>query len=299
MIMLSILKKKHFNKCFNNTHVFFFPNLDKISKTNYCSDCRGPSPLLVRLIKQQASSVVHSVGSCSVGACTSMTFIKSKRCFKTLQPRMYHSKGEAFLKKMDFFFQKSTNQKFFLAPGSMPGNLLQPKLSLNAPLFPVTDCSLHTVQNFGVFFNEIVVADKLSRKTRKTNMQISVLDKITCSYTGKELISSPTNLSLPMCALTFLSGQHCTTVWAKKSVSSWKLRKNCVIGCKVTLRRKFAYVFLDKLYLYGRQGILERKKNFLNHFDFCFGVSKNRDFIELQKSDGLSSSFSGFSVSIK
>lgn len=149
-------------------------------------------------------------------------------------------------------------------------------------------------------FHDILTADMLYRKKRKTNMQIkgATIKKIILSYTGKELVSSPTELCIPMTALTFLSGQSCTIVWAAKSISSWKLRKKGVIGCRVTLRRESAFVFLSKLYIYGKEGLMEKNNNFLNFvLPFHFGVSKNENFIELRASDRFSDNFSGFSVS--
>lgn len=298
--MLSILKKKQFKKSFKekNQLVFSFPNFHE--KKNYCfvkksiaayccqSNHFGNSILGVSLIKQQASTV-HSLAREST-----LSLINSGRVFRSRKLHMCHSNVKPFCKKINF--KKQTNQKLFSSPSSIEGQFQQLKATT---LYKATDFSLYKIKNYGFFFNEIMVADQLSRKTRKTNMQIAVHKKVTCSYTGKQLVLSPTNLSLPLCALTFLTGQKSTLIWATKSVSSWKLRKNSVIGCKVTLRRQFAFLFLDKLYLYGRQGLLEKKKNFLNDLDFCFGVSKNNDFIELQKSDHFSFGFSGFSLSIK
>lgn len=47
--------------------------------------------------------------------------------------------------------------------------------------------------------------------------------------------------------LTLLTGQKPVITKAKKSISNFKLREGMAIGCKVTLRGKRMYDFLDKL----------------------------------------------------
>src|SRR5699024_3098916 len=44
-----------------------------------------------------------------------------------------------------------------------------------------------------------------------------------------------------------ITGQHPVTTKAKKSISNFKTRKGMPIGCKVTLRKKQMYEFLDRL----------------------------------------------------
>lgn len=44
-----------------------------------------------------------------------------------------------------------------------------------------------------------------------------------------------------------ITGQHPVTTKAKKSISNFKIRKGQPIGCKVTLRGKRMYEFLDRL----------------------------------------------------
>lgn len=50
-------------------------------------------------------------------------------------------------------------------------------------------------------------------------------------------------------AMELLSNQKCVATLSKKNVLSWKLRKGSLVGCKVTLRQKNLYEFLDNLTL--------------------------------------------------
>ncbi len=49
-----------------------------------------------------------------------------------------------------------------------------------------------------------------------------------------------------MADLTVISGQKPAVTKAKKAISNFKLRAGMSVGCKVTLRRKRMYDFLDK-----------------------------------------------------
>lgn len=49
-----------------------------------------------------------------------------------------------------------------------------------------------------------------------------------------------------MSLLAIISGQRPVLTKARKSIANWKIRKNQLLGCKVTLRGKTALDFLDK-----------------------------------------------------
>jgi large subunit ribosomal protein L5 len=50
-------------------------------------------------------------------------------------------------------------------------------------------------------------------------------------------------------AMELLTNQKCVATLSKKNVLSWKLRKGSLVGCKVTLRGKNLFDFLDSLTL--------------------------------------------------
>jgi large subunit ribosomal protein L5 len=47
--------------------------------------------------------------------------------------------------------------------------------------------------------------------------------------------------------LTRIAGQRAVVTRAKKSIATYKVRENMPLGCKVTLRKKRMYEFLDRL----------------------------------------------------
>lgn len=50
-------------------------------------------------------------------------------------------------------------------------------------------------------------------------------------------------------AMELLTNQKCVATLSKKNVLAWKLRKGSLVGCKVTLREKNLFEFLDNLTL--------------------------------------------------
>ncbi len=50
-------------------------------------------------------------------------------------------------------------------------------------------------------------------------------------------------------AMELLTNQKCVATISSKNVILWKLRKDSLVGCKVTLRKHNLYEFLDNLYI--------------------------------------------------
>jgi len=93
---------------------------------------------------------------------------------------------------------------------------------------------------------EIVPA--LSEELRQSNVHaIPRLEKIVVSMGVGEAVQDRKRLDAAVDHLTTLSGQKAQVCRAKKSVSGFRLREGMPIGCRVTLRGKRMYEFLDRL----------------------------------------------------
>lgn len=73
------------------------------------------------------------------------------------------------------------------------------------------------------------------------------LEKIVVSMGVGEAVQDRKRLDAAVVHLTTLSGQKAQICRAKKSVSGFRLRQGMPIGCRVTLRGKRMYEFLDRL----------------------------------------------------
>jgi large subunit ribosomal protein L5 len=93
-----------------------------------------------------------------------------------------------------------------------------------------------------------VVVKQLTEKFGYANaMQVPRLDKIVINMGVGEAAADKKKLDSAVAELTKIAGQKPVVCNAKRSVANFKLREGMPIGCKVTLRRRRMYEFLDRL----------------------------------------------------
>lgn len=78
-------------------------------------------------------------------------------------------------------------------------------------------------------------------------MQIPKLEKIVLNMGLGECVLDSKAANVAAEELTLIAGQKAVVTRAKTSIAGFKLRENMPIGCKVTLRGKRMYEFLDRL----------------------------------------------------
>jgi large subunit ribosomal protein L5 len=78
-------------------------------------------------------------------------------------------------------------------------------------------------------------------------MAVPRLQKIVINVGAGEAINDGKYLDTVVENIGLITGQQPVKTKAKKSVSNFKLREGVPIGCKVTLRKKIMYEFLDRL----------------------------------------------------
>jgi large subunit ribosomal protein L5 len=96
------------------------------------------------------------------------------------------------------------------------------------------------------YVTEIVpaLADKLGRTNRHS---LPKLEKIVVSMGLGSAIADKKNLEDAVSAMAEITGQKPLITKARKSVANFRLREGMSIGCKVTLRGRRMYEFLDRL----------------------------------------------------
>ena len=78
-------------------------------------------------------------------------------------------------------------------------------------------------------------------------MEVPKLDKIVLNMGVGEASQDRKMIEGAVNDLTRISGQKPVITKAKKSIATFKLRSGMTVGCKVTLRHKRMYEFLDRL----------------------------------------------------
>jgi large subunit ribosomal protein L5 len=81
----------------------------------------------------------------------------------------------------------------------------------------------------------------------KNVMQVPRILKVTINMGVGEALADKKVMDHAVADLQKISGQKPVVIRARKSVAAFKVRENWPIGCKVTLRKKRMYEFLDRL----------------------------------------------------
>ena len=96
-------------------------------------------------------------------------------------------------------------------------------------------------------YNDEIVPALKSELGVKNSHAVPKLEKIVVSMGVGEAVQDRKRLDAALEHLAILSGQKAEVCRAKKSVSGFRLREGMPIGCRVTLRGKRMYEFLERL----------------------------------------------------
>lgn len=130
------------------------------------------------------------------------------------------------------------------------------------------------------------VVPEMMKKFKYSNiMQVPKLEKVVVNMGLGEAISEPKVLENAANDLSLITGQRPVITKTKKSIAAFKVRAGMKVGCKVTLRGNYMYIFLDKLF----NVVLPRIRDFRglsgDSFDgrgnFSFGLKEQIIFPEI------------------
>src|SRR5260370_34445173 len=81
----------------------------------------------------------------------------------------------------------------------------------------------------------------------ENSMQVPRLEKIVINMGVGEAVQDAKKIDAAVGELSAIAGQRPVVIRARQSIATFKLRENMPIGCKVTLRQRRMYEFLDRL----------------------------------------------------
>lgn len=166
-------------------------------------------------------------------------------------------------------------------------------------------------------FDSVIMHDLVLRDCFCNVMETPNLNKVVLNMgLGSKLVSDKKDLVKGLLSLELISKQKSQITRAKKSLDKFKIKKGMVLGCKVTLRNKRMYFFLDSLnnkvlpnleefMVFTKEYTKAVKRNKLNsnsfvksnnYFQISKGIEDHFSFKEIpfdkfDKSLGLSLSF--------
>ena len=126
------------------------------------------------------------------------------------------------------------------------------------------------------------LAEELSKKNPH---EIPQIEKIVINMGVGTAVTEKEHLEEAMAALTQIAGQKPVATLSRKAVSGFKLREDLPIGCKVTLRGRRMYEFLDRLIALALPRVRDFRGLSATSFDGCgnysLGLSEQMVFPEI------------------
>jgi len=127
----------------------------------------------------------------------------------------------------------------------------------------------------------------------KTVMQVPRIQKITLNMGVGEAVADKKIMDNAVADMQKIAGQRPLVTKSRKSIANFKIRTGYPVGCKVTLRGKRMYEFLDRLVTVAIPRIRDFRgipgKSFDGQGNFNFGIKEQIIFpeIEYDKIDAL------------
>ena len=119
----------------------------------------------------------------------------------------------------------------------------------------------------------------------KNPMQVPRLEKIVVNMGVGEAVQDSKKADAAATDLTAITGQHPVITKAKRSIATFKLRKDMPIGCKVTLRGQRMFEFLDRLITVALPRVRDFRgipgKSFDGRGNFALGLKEQIVFPEI------------------
>ncbi|NYT63010.1 50S ribosomal protein L5 [Alcaligenaceae bacterium] len=97
------------------------------------------------------------------------------------------------------------------------------------------------------FYRSKVMADLQAKFGYESIMQVPRISKITLNMGVSEAVADKKVIEHAVSDLAKISGQKPVVTMTKKAIAGFKIREDYPIGCKVTLRGRRMYEFLDRL----------------------------------------------------
>lgn len=155
------------------------------------------------------------------------------------------------------------------------------------------------------YYQKTVVPELMAKFGYKNVMQVPRITHITLNMGVGEALADKKVIDNAVADMEKISGQKPLITKARKSVAAFKVRENWPIGCKVSLRRKRMYEFLDRLITIAIPRIRDFRglssRSFDGRGNYSMGVKEQIIFpeIEYDKIDALRGMDITFATSAK
>jgi len=146
---------------------------------------------------------------------------------------------------------------------------------------------------FEEFYRKEVVKSLMSQFGYKSVMEVPRIEKITLNMGVGEAVADKKVMEHAVGDMQKIAGQKPVVTLARKSIAGFKIREGYPVGCKVTLRKRHMFEFLDRLITIALPRVRDFRgvagKGFDGRGNYNMGVKEQIIFpeIEYDKVDAL------------
>jgi large subunit ribosomal protein L5 len=134
-------------------------------------------------------------------------------------------------------------------------------------------------------YNDKIKAALKEKYKFQNDLEIPRITKIVINMGVGSAVTDRKAVEAAAAELALIAGQKPVITLAKKSNAAFKVRDGMAIGCKVTLRRKQMYEFLDRLVTIALPRIRDFRgingKSFDGRGNYAFGLKEQTVFPEI------------------
>lgn len=139
-------------------------------------------------------------------------------------------------------------------------------------------------QNLKNHYKNVISYDLLTKIPLKNIFEIPKITKICLNIGFKNANTEKKKLINILVFLKLITNQKPIPTQSKKNNIFLKIKKNSIIGCKVTLKKQNIYFFLEKLIIFIIPVLTENIKfNLKNKNIFNFQIKNILDFFEFKR----------------
>lgn len=139
-------------------------------------------------------------------------------------------------------------------------------------------------QNLKNHYKNVIAYDLLTKIPLKNIFEVPKITKICLNIGFKNANTEKKKLINILVFLKLITNQKPIPTQSKKNNIFLKIKKNSIIGCKITLKKNNIFFFLEKLIIFIIPALTENIKfNLKNKNIFNFQIKNILDFFEFKK----------------
>lgn len=142
-----------------------------------------------------------------------------------------------------------------------------------------------TKPRFQELYETKIASDLVKKYGYKNKLETPRLEKIVLNMGVGDATTNRAHAENALNEMTAIAGQKAVPTRARKANASFKIREDMVIGCKVTLRGKRMYEFLDRLVTIALPRVRDFRgingKSFDGRGNYAMGIKEQIIFPEI------------------